>query len=520
MMVMTASDISAAGRRKSCMPTFPKPLRPGYIRIDRQGDKMPEDYFVYETDAEFLADAKRLGVNVRRAADVGALFRPLTVGGLRIGNRLAIHPMEGCDGTLDGKPTELTIRRWDRFAAGGSKLIWGEAVAVTADGRANPRQLLMNAENEKPLADLLARARKVHQDLVGSTDDLVFVCQLTHSGRYSFAKPLIAMHDPGLDPITLVDKKAGTTVTPDYPVVTDDWLEALEDRYVEAADRAHRIGFQAVDIKQCHRYLLNELLAGRTREGRYGGSFENRTRFVRNVIAKIRARVPGVAVYSRIGVYDGVPYKPHPDTHVGIPRPYETPYRYGFGCEPMDPLRENLDEPLRLVRTLKDAGVGLLNISMGNPYANPHVGRPFELPPVDGYTTPEHPLLGCDRHFRITARLQKAFPDLPMVGSGYSWLQHLVGHVGAANIEDGNVAFVGVGRGAFAYPEWAKDLAAKGQMDRKRVCIAVSMCTALMRAKGNEMGQVPTGCVPRDKFYAPVYKEALKSLPPVPGKKK
>jgi 2,4-dienoyl-CoA reductase-like NADH-dependent reductase (Old Yellow Enzyme family) len=209
---------------------------------------------------------------------------------------------------------------------------------------------------------------------------------------------------------------------------------------------------------------------------------------------------------------------PHKETHVGVPRPHPAPYRSGWGTDPADPLRENLDEPLRLIGLLRDLGVGMINLSMGNPYANPHVGRPFEMPPVDGYTTPEHPLLGCDRHFRLAGRLQRAFPDLPMVGSGYSWLRHFAGHVGAANVADGAISVVGMGRGAFAYPDWVKDLQATGQMKAKQACIAVSMCTALMRAKGNDMGQFPSGCVPRDKFFAPIYKEALKCLPKPPKK--
>jgi 2,4-dienoyl-CoA reductase-like NADH-dependent reductase (Old Yellow Enzyme family) len=480
---------------------------------------MAGEYFSYKSDEDFLAECRRLNVPLRLAADVSSLWAPLRVGKLTIGNRLAVHPMEGCDGTADGRPDELTFRRWERFGGGGCKLIWGEATAVTDDGRANPRQLWLDAHSETSIGELVGRLRAEHRKACGGDGDLVVVCQLTHSGRYSFRRPIIAQHDPCLDPITLIDKKSKAAVTPDYPVVTDDWLERLEDAYVAAAGRAFAVGFDAIDLKQCHRYLLNELLAGKTRAGRYGGGFENRTRFIRNVIGKIRAALGDVPIFTRMNAYDGVPYMPDPKTHVGAPRPFPTPFTWGFGCDERDPLREDLTEPLRLVGVLRGLGVGMINVSMGNPYAVMHVTRPFELPPVDGYTTPEHPLLGVARHVRIAAALQQAYPDLPMVGSGYSWLRHLVGGVAAANIADGKIAAVGVGRGAFAYPQWANDLKATGTMDAREACIAVSFCTALMRAKGNELGQFPSGCVPRDKLYAPIYKDALKHLPPAPKSK-
>src|SRR5262245_14919034 len=196
--------------------------------------------------------------------------------------------MEGCDGTPDGCPGELTVRRYERFGAGGAKIIWGEATAVSEEARANPRQLMINDRTARPLEQMLAACRTAHRTHVGPDDDLVVGLQLTHSGRYSYQKPLIAMHDPLLDQCTVVDKSSGRTVTPDYPILADDELEALEDRYVAAARMAFSIGFDFVDIKQCHRYLLSELLAAKPRPGRYGGSFENRTRFVRNVFGKIR----------------------------------------------------------------------------------------------------------------------------------------------------------------------------------------------------------------------------------------
>src|SRR5437870_1245326 len=214
--------------------------------------------------------------------------------------------MEGCDGTLDGRPDELTLRRYRRFGAGGAKLIWGEATAVVEEGRANSRQLLINDATAADLEKMLRECRQAHREVCGSDDDLVVGLQLTHSGRYSFRRPLLAFHDPLLDPRTVVDKATGRAVDASYPLLDDDYLERLPDRYVAAAKIAYRAGFQFVDVKQCHRYLLSELLAAKTRPGKFGGSLENRTRLARTIIERLRSEVPGLVIATRLNVYDGI----------------------------------------------------------------------------------------------------------------------------------------------------------------------------------------------------------------------
>ncbi|HUU12820.1 MAG TPA: flavin oxidoreductase/NADH oxidase, partial [Terriglobia bacterium] len=111
---------------------------------------MPKRYFTYKALDDLRRDAERVGVDLPFVEDREEikrwLARPVEIAGegskaWRIGNSLAIHPMEGCDGELDGRPGELTIRRYRRFGAGGAKLIWFEACAVAPEGRANPRQL-------------------------------------------------------------------------------------------------------------------------------------------------------------------------------------------------------------------------------------------------------------------------------------------------------------------------------------------------------------------------------------------
>jgi 2,4-dienoyl-CoA reductase-like NADH-dependent reductase (Old Yellow Enzyme family) len=460
-------------------------------------------FFRYRDIEQLLEDIKALGVNMRLEPQVKGLLQPIRIGSLMAKNSLAIHPMEGCDGTLDGKPNELVFRRYRRFGAGGAGLIWFEATAILPEARANPRQLLINEANAKSLEELLNTAKRSHAEVFGSADGLVCGVQLTHSGRYSYQKPLIVVHDPALD--------AKKNIPPDYPVLSDDELERIEDDYVRAAQWAQKIGFDFVDIKQCHRYLLSELLSAKTRDGRYGGSFENRVRFVRNVIAKIKAACPGLAIAARINAYDGVPYQTGATAKDGVPCPYETPYQFGFGCDENNPMQEDLTEPIQLARWLRDWGVCLINVSMGNPYANPHIGRPFEKPPIDGYAAPEHPLRGVERHFRVTRQIQRAVPDVPVVGTGYSWLRHYFAAAGEANKRAGDVSLVGLGRGAIAYPDFARDLLEHGAVKPNKVCLAVSYCTALMRWKHNALGQFPCGCVPRDEVYAPIYQQGLKT---------
>jgi len=465
-------------------------------------------YFKFHSVAEIAAACEDLGLEIRFSDDLSPLFRPVALGPLRAGNSLCIQPMEGCDGTLDGRPDDLTFRRYRRFGAGGAKLIWGEATAVVEEARANTRQLLVNEQTAPALERMLRECRQAHREQFGSDNDLVVGLQLTHSGRYSYRRPLLACYDPLLDPRTLVDM---TVFEGPYPLLDDDYLRGLPDHYAAAARLVERIGFQFVDIKQCHRYLLSELLAAKTRPGPYGGSLENRTRLARDIITAIRAVAPGLTIASRLNVYDGIPYRKKADSDTGEPYAWRAPITSAWGTSAGDPSTPDLTEPSWWIGEMARLGVAFVNISMGNPYATPHLTRPFEYPPPDGYETPEHPLIGVDRHFRLAAQLQRRFPDLPMVGSGYSYLQEFLFHAAAANIRDGRITIVGVGRAALPQPDFARRLMDDGRLDRKRVCRTFSYCTALMRSKHNDLRQFATGCPPFDKeVYGPLWDQAKK----------
>ena len=468
-------------------------------------------YFKFHSLAELEAECRRLELTLQFSTDLAPLFQATAFGPFVAGNAFCIQPMEGCDGTLDGQPDELTFRRYQRFGAGGAKLIWGEAAAVVEEGRANSRQLLASEHTASGLEKMLAVCRVGHRAAFGRDDDLVVGLQLTHSGRYSYRRPLIAVHDPILDPRIVIDKATGKTIDASYPLLDDDYLKRLVDHYVGAAKIAHKVGYQFVDIKQCHRYLLSEMLAARERPGSYGGSLENRTRLARDIIAAIRAEVPDLTLATRLNVYDCIPYRKQIGTNVGEPCPWTAPLTCAWGTDLHDPLRPDLSEPLQWIRDLDGLGVACVNVSMGSPYATPHVIRPYEYPPPDGYETPEHPLIGVDRHVRLAEEVQRAVPQMPVVGSGYSYLQEFLVNAGAANVQAGRIRFVGAGRATLAQPDFVKQLMDHGKLDRKRICRTFSYCTALMRSKHNELGQFATGCPPFDKeVYGPIWDQAKK----------
>jgi NADPH-dependent glutamate synthase beta subunit-like oxidoreductase/2,4-dienoyl-CoA reductase-like NADH-dependent reductase (Old Yellow Enzyme family) len=439
---------------------------------------------------EFKSLCNETGVAIAISEDVSCLANPVPAGHLLVSNSLAVHPMEGADGDELGRPGPLTYRRYKRFAAGGAGLIWAEAIAVVPEGRANPRQLWLHEGSKAAFAEIVSQMRQAGAQSMGANHRPVIVAQLTHSGRYSkpegAAASLIPQRDPYRD--SLVPEPRPTVnkdnKVDDLCVIADAYLDNLQLEYVKAAKLAYEAGFDAVDIKSCHGYLVNELLASRNRNGKYGGSFENRTRFVLEVIDKIKAELGDkIGICLRLGFYDAIPYP------------------YGWGVDENDYTRPDLTEPKRFVKLLSEKDVRLINFTIANPYYNPHVGRPFNQAVKGAYDEPEHPLVGVERLINLAAEIQQEFPEIALVGTGYSWLRQLMGNVAAASVKEGKVKIVGGGRMAFAYPDFAKDLLIKGKLDKEKVCVGCSACTQLMRD-----GQM-AGCVVRDnKIYGPVFK--------------
>ena len=484
----------------------------------------------------FQAYLDEMGIDLSFDAELetgpGApLAQPYTLkDGSVIGNRFCILPMEGWDGTTDGRPTELTIRRWANFGLSGAKLIWGgEAVAVQPDGRANTNQLMINPETVGDLAALRetlvqaheahaheARAREAHaheahaheahahETNVGDSDDLLVGLQLTHSGRFArpYVKtklePKILYHHPLLDP------KFGTD--PDLPVITDDYIARLIERFVAAAKLAQQAGFVFVDVKHCHGYLGHEFLTAYDRPGPYGGSFENRTRFLREIVAGIRAEVPGLDIGVRLSAMDFVPFRPGVDG-TGEPTPFEGDrYRYAFGGDGSG-VGYDLTEACAFLDVLAALDIEMTCITVGSPYYNPHIQRPALFPPSDGYQPPEDPLAGVARQIAVVRQLKAHRPELLVVGSGYSYLQEWLPNVAQHVVREGWADFAGLGRMVLSYPNLPADVLAGRPLQRTRICRTFSDCTTAPR-KG-----LVSGCYPLDQYYkARPEAETLKAL--------
>jgi NADPH2 dehydrogenase len=433
----------------------------------------------------------------------------ITVNGKTIANRWAVQPMEGWDATTSGGVTDEVRRRWQRFGESGASLIYGgEAMAVRPDGRANPNQLIINEENKRGLAELRELLVRAHKDRFGSADHIILGFQLTHSGRFcrphdkKRLEPHIAYRHP------ILDRKFG--VATDDVVLTDSEVEQLIECYVRAARIAGDVGADFVDIKHCHGYLLHEFLGAHSRPGKYGGSFENRTRILREIVAGIRAGANKIELGVRLSAFDFVPFRPDPARSQpgklgpGIPEDFShcLPYRYAFGANPQNPIEFDLTEPFQFMDLCRELGIKILNLSAGSPYYNPHIQRPAAYPPSDGYQPAHDPLIDVARQINVVRQFKgragvsspSAFPVL--IGTAYSYLQEYLPHVAQYVVRHGWSDMIGLGRMTLAYPGILSDAVATGALNNKIICRTFSDCTTAPR------NGLISGCYPLDKYYS------------------
>ena len=416
-----------------------------------------------------------LNCGLKYSDDISCLKENVLIDGKMIPNRIVYQPMEGCDASPDGSPGELTERRYLRFASGGAGIIWFEAVSCLPEGRANPRQLMLNDENIDKYKILLEKIRETAIKENGCAP--LIIMQNTHSGRYSrpngVPEPVIAYNNELFEKDKPIDRSR---------IISDEGLDRVKESLVKNSVLAEKAGFDGVDVKCCHRYLNSELLSAYEREGRYGGSFENRTRLLReSVEGSMQSVSKGFIVSSRLNVYDGFPYP------------------YGFGVRRDGSSEFDKTEPVKLIKELEMLGVKIIDITMGNPYFNPHVNRPFAIGP---YVPEEHPAAGVARMLNGITEIHRDVPSVKVISSGLSWLGTLAPNIAAAYIKDGGFDFAGFGRMSLAYPDLAKDIIEKGALDKKKICLACSKCTELMRSPGGT-----PGCVVKDPLYTKLYRQ-------------
>ncbi|MBE7090821.1 MAG: flavin oxidoreductase/NADH oxidase [Clostridiales bacterium] len=389
--------------------------------------------------------------------------------GTRIPNRVVIQPMEGCDCLEDGTPSELTIAKYHAYAHSGAGLIWFEANAVCREGRTNPRQMQLTRENLPAFQKLVAEVKELCFKDFGYTP--VCILQLTHSGRQSIV-PMIAYRNKVYE---------ATRPVTDEHIVTDEYLDTLPAMYVNSALLAKEAGFDGVDIKSCHGYLMQEMLSAFDRPGKYGGSFENRTRLYLTCVREVKKAVPkGFHVVTRLGASDMV----------------EKPC--GFGTTEQNEI--DLTETKRLISLLYNEGIRLINVTMGNPYFNPHVNRPFR---AGAYTPPEKPEVGLQRFWDTTKQLKTWFPDILFIGSGLSFYRENLMEKSESMLKEGVCDLIGYGRVSLAYPMLYRDYL-NGNFDAKKCCVACSRCTVLMRKK------CVSGCAMFNPYYKNLFNEKCK----------
>lgn len=436
--------------------------------------------------AAFRAHLAGLGVEIPLADEVepsGVLAAPMTItdgtAGSKVApNRWAVLPMEGWDGDIDGRPTDLVRRRWGRFATSGAGLVWGEATAVRHDGKANPHQLVLDDTTVDDIAALRSMLDPRQ----------VSVLQLTHSGRY--ARPSAGGPAPRtLYRHPLLDARVGAD---DTHLLTDDEVDELVAHFVQRAVLAGQAGFDFVDVKACHGYLGHEFLTAHDRPGRYGGDLVGRTQFVRSIVEGIREQAPGLGVAIRLSIFDLVPYVAGPGG-IGVPE-VEGDYRYAFGGDGTGH-GYDLAETHALLDALHMMGVGLVCVTAGSPYYVPHAQRPAYFPPSDGYQPPEDPLVGVARLIAATAEVTNHHPEMRIVGAGLSYLQDWLPNVGQAMVAAGAADAVGLGRMILSYPHMPADVLAGRELDRRLICRTFSDCTTAPR------NGLVSGCYPLDDFY-------------------
>lgn len=446
---------------------------------------MAHERFHYKTLDEVKAKAAELGVSLPFAETADILTQPVRVRNIVFPNRMGIAPMEGADSLPDGSPSEYTTRRYVNEAIGGSAVIWFEAISIVEEGRSSKTQLLLTQDTLESYKKLTEAIKEAGMKANGYAPYLIM--QANHSGRYSnpdnTPAPMIAYRHPELEKYRAAD---------DSCIVTDDYLKSLEEKFGQAAKLAKEAGFDAIDIKSCHGYLLAELSSAYTRPGSYGGSYENRTRLLKNGIRAAKVyEDENFMVTSRLGIYDGYAYP------------------YGFGVSEGSGLTPDLVEPIRLVRELhEDLGLGLIDLTMGNPYATTHVTRPFD---IGKYAPEEHPFVGLSRMINGIGAVKKAVPNMCVWASAPTYLRQYADLFTAGAVEEGLCDGMLFGRMAFADPDFANEIKTAGRIDPKRVCVTCGKCGDLIRA------HKPTGCVIRDsKTFLPFYREYMETVKDLP----
>lgn len=433
-------------------------------------------------NADFTDAMSKDGLNFPISDDLSILKEPITLAnGHVIPNRMLIQPLEGFDGTRDGKPSDLIFRRYKRYAEGGSGCLWYESIAVSFDGRCNPLQMVISEETVSEIKRLVDESNAAAVAKLGRKP--YNVLQLTHSGRRSTnekweSTPLAACSNPYIDDHNAIDGQSG-----EITIATDEKIEEIIEGYIHGAELAVECGFDSVDVKACHEYIIRELLSAFTRPGKYGGSFENRTRAIFEIVHGIKDRCGNkIDICIRVNAYDCIPYP------------------YGWGMKQEDGvMAPDITEVVKLCNMLVAEGVDLIDLTTMMPRYQPY-GNGVMAEHGDGDI---EPYKGVYDLLETTKKIKEQVPGGVFVSTGLTWLENFGGAVAAGCIKEGWFDMAGFGRQGFAYPDYAQDIIEKDRMIRSKCCITCDKCYDLI-----QKGHVQSGCVIRDQeVYLPLYRK-------------
>ncbi len=380
------------------------------------------------------------------------LFSPAMIGKKEAPNRFASQPMEGNDGENGGAVSERTLERYRSLARGAWGITVVEAISVTSDALARNNGLVINRKNLDSFKRLVDEFKKIHPEGI-----LLF--QISHAGRK--AGPLsrkAGMYDDGSEGLEILSEKR---------------VEEIRRNIVEGVNLSAEAGADGVDFKLCHGYLGSEILRpANQRNDKWGGSYENRTRFLFSSLQELKALHghTDFIIGSRISMYEGI--------------------RGGCGTVAGDSVLEDLTEMKRLIAGMAEAGMDYLNVSAGIPGYTSEITRPtnqsrwFYL-----------------HHFRYCREAREVSGNMSLIGSAYTILKEESLSYGEENVKNGLMDFIGYGRQSFADPLFPAKIL---NGEPVNYCTACSGCTKLM------IRQVNDGCVIFDSYYREMLKSTSK----------
>lgn len=407
--------------------------------------------FWYRSLSDVEAKLQELQVSLPFSENTGLLNQKLVIKGKTIQNRIVCQPVQSCGLKINGGPDRLTKRRYIRLAEGGAGIIWFETVAISPETRSHSKQMWLDENNLEEYKILIQKMKNACYKKNGF--EPIILLQISHSGRYcksnGILHPIIVHNNPLFEIDRILDASC---------IVGDGELRRLEQIYGECVRLAQEAGFDGVDIKACHQNLINELLAAYDRPGEYGGSFFNRVRFLYNCFEAAHGAVSQkFIITTRLSIYDGFPYP------------------YGFGTREGAGLKPDMMQVIEVIQYLKKMfDLPLANVSMGNPYINPHIERPYDK---GGYIPDEHPLASVARIVNCTAQVQKACQDVAIVASGLTYLRQFSAQLSAGMIENGYAAMAGFGRMSLIDPHFPQKLLKNEELVQQKLCTTCGHCS-------------------------------------------